>query len=228
MGNVKRVIAQAHHRNGVGGAPFTVTIFESNEAEGTFLAISVPGGDSDERVISRWDIERETKAGAADPVRAAKLRKVIEDFRARTAVVRLEDTIAGNIAFAEGNSWRGADHYGDEIAAHYREQAKSGAQYPGQDGFDPFDNESYIEDLIEEDQRPAKRIIQIEEDIRLLVDERGRLAEAIDVHEARLEEALKPEPVALTDEEQEAIDLLSGNPLFADLMTAATARVLTQ
>lgn len=111
---VKRIIEQAYHRNGIGGAPFVVTLFESDGEPGTFVAISFQ---------TRQGFESRDEA--------------VADFRDHTAVLNVEETANLNVAFACGNSWRGADHYGLDIAQAWTEKCKAEfADTIG--GYDPF------------------------------------------------------------------------------------------
>lgn len=106
---VKRIISQDHHRNGSGGAPFVVTVFEPADQRGRFVAMS--------------------------------FGSTFDEFREHTGVVNL--SLLPDVEFAHGNSWRGADHYGPDIARAWQEKCKSGQSHGGDGGllsrYDPFD-----------------------------------------------------------------------------------------
>ena len=91
------ILKQDYHRNGMGGEGFIVSLFtwdvNANGMDDKFVAISFDGphlsGDTSE--------DRR------------------EFFRSHTAVLNIHMLEDGNIEFAKGNSWRGADHVGPEL-----------------------------------------------------------------------------------------------------------------
>lgn len=70
----------AHHRNGVGGVPFYVVLFTDKDAT------------KHQMVGICFEEDDPHGAGYVSP---------------HTAVLDLTETVNGNIAFGEGNSWRG-------------------------------------------------------------------------------------------------------------------------
>lgn len=83
-----RVVKQDYHRNGIGGDGFVVSLVEWKEPETAtphFVAISFFAEDT--------GLTREVQA---------------ETFRAKTAVLSLDDLMVGDIE----NAWRGADRVG--------------------------------------------------------------------------------------------------------------------
>lgn len=101
------ILGQSHHRNGVGGAPFLVTLLKHTEGGDTttfvctsFFAYSTPDD------LSSWSF------------------KTPRDYRKgmlvlQTSALEVSETAKGNIEFAMGNSWRGSDMFGDAIAKYY-------------------------------------------------------------------------------------------------------------
>jgi hypothetical protein len=108
--NVRGIVEQAYHRNGIGGNGFVVTLFKAMDEPGVFVAISFQ---------TRWDFETREQA--------------IEDFATNTAVLSVAETAKGNVAFAGGNSWRGSDRYGREIA-----EAWAAKNLADDSSYDPF------------------------------------------------------------------------------------------
>lgn len=118
---VKRIISQASHRNGVGGAPGIITLFEAYGHRGQFLAVTIdPGTEVPDTIAVGTEADY-------------RMRR----FAEHTIVLKMDETVAGNIAMAEGNSWRGADYYGMDIARAYRDRKREGDEW--MDGYDPFD-----------------------------------------------------------------------------------------
>lgn len=107
------VKSQSYHRNGVGGAGFVVSLVDWPEsgAKGDFVAISLLG-------TSRGG---ESTRG---------------EFVEQTFVLNVPMLAAGNIAFAEGNSWRGSDALGPAVADFYHDTHVNDAR-PGF-AWDPF------------------------------------------------------------------------------------------
>lgn len=83
-----KIIKQDWHRNGMGGEGFVVSLMEwgaDGDAEPTDLFVGISFGETQDEFISH------------------------------TAVLKVDELVKGNIEFARGNSWRGADHCGPAI-----------------------------------------------------------------------------------------------------------------
>lgn len=100
------IVKQDSHRNGVGGAPFVVTLIHAimDGEEHQFVATSFYG-DSKAR------------------------------FSEQTSLLDINELKQGNIEFAEGNSWRGSDMFGDVIADAWQERCMSNPDFP----YNPFE-----------------------------------------------------------------------------------------
>jgi hypothetical protein len=107
-----RVIEQAHHRNGVGGAGFVVSLVEWPDADAPtphFVAVSFPCGEE-----------------VGGDMRRAR-------FEEMTAVLSVDLLFAGNIAMTKGAAFRGADYVGPAVADAWQVRCKA-EPYP----YDPF------------------------------------------------------------------------------------------
>jgi hypothetical protein len=225
--NIKRVISQASHRNGSGGAGFIVSIFEPDDVEdryeGPFVAISMDP-DMYSVPLSQIDIQH------YGSVRAAKVARKLREFETHTAVLNIAETVNGNIGFAEGNSWRGTT-WGRGLAEAWRDACLEGRAYNfPMSNYDPFDDETYLDEKSGDEQLKAV-VEQATEDY----DTTARVIESFQrelaIFEQRMVEAETAQredtgtPAPLTDEEESAILTLAENPLLADLAEAARARV---
>lgn len=106
MPHPMRLVEIARHRNGVGGEPFTVVRFTMRE-----------DGTSRNMVAILFDLD--------EPKRGRKR----QTWNGRVAVLDENETAAGNIAFAMGNSWRG-DYYEPTLRAWIAEDdAKQAAKW---------------------------------------------------------------------------------------------------
>lgn len=86
----------SYHRNGISGAGFYVCLFTSRD-----------GKDINEMVATVF--AEEDSNG------------VISIPDCRVAVLDVNEPAKGNVAFGEGNSWRG-DHYADQMLAWIKER----------------------------------------------------------------------------------------------------------
>lgn len=102
---VKRIISMARHRNGVGGNPFVVTLFESYGSRDAYVAISMA-------------------PECTDP--SDKQRR---DFIDNTAVLRVADLIAGDVSFGVA-SLSGSDTWGRDIADAYDKRTQDEFGFP--------------------------------------------------------------------------------------------------
>jgi hypothetical protein len=68
---------------------------------------------------------------------AMSFGSTFDEFRQHTGVVKI--SLLPNVEFARGNSWRGADHYGAEIAKAWQEKCKGGGRFEDY-RYDPFDD----------------------------------------------------------------------------------------
>lgn len=136
---IKRLIAQDYHRNGVGGYGTVVTIFEPEPYEegedlGVFIAMTIAPEFVGDYVPDSYSVKR-------DGYRKASIEKRIRHFCAATYAVNIEKAAAGDVGFAEGNSWRAGDHWGPGIAAAWRDKCLASDFIP----HDPFDDEDYLD-----------------------------------------------------------------------------------
>lgn len=105
----------AHHRNGVGGAGFVVSIIDHDghkgEGAGRFVTTSFYPD--------------------CDEMQTADERR--RGFIERTSALRID--LLPNIGFAEGNSWRGSDMFGQGVADAWYERCQNSEFGP----YDPFE-----------------------------------------------------------------------------------------
>lgn len=96
---IVRILRQDHHRNGVGGAGFVVTLFDVE-----------PGmDDAEHRIMHMVAISFDGEGRQA--------------FIERTGVLEIGLLVDGIIDFG-ANSWRGSDHYGPIIADAYEQESQ--------------------------------------------------------------------------------------------------------
>lgn len=95
-----RDIVYARHRNGIGGRPFYVCLFTDTEYPelGRFVATLFPSGEESDTGLPVF-------AGSEDGDECA--------------VLNVGELTVENIAFGEGNSWRG-DEYARPLGEHIR------------------------------------------------------------------------------------------------------------
>jgi len=86
----RKLIAISYRRNGVSGAGFYVAVFKWK-----------PPGKKQPRTMCAVAFHNEESE--SDP------------FGGRLAVLDTAETAVGNVAFAQGNSWRGHDQFADDM-----------------------------------------------------------------------------------------------------------------
>lgn len=130
---VKRVIEQASHRNGVGGHPAVISLFTVDGIEGkdddgkdiVFVATSLlPDLCAETLRPDAYSIGRYGEQAAYE-------NQWLNRFAVDTVVLSIPETVKGNIAFGAGNSWRGADDFGPDLARAWREKQLSDTRYGG-------------------------------------------------------------------------------------------------
>lgn len=116
---VKKIHQQAYHRNGIGGHGAVISLFEVEGEKGLFVATSLVPDLDESLTPSAFQIERYGE-------QEAYVEQWLQRFATDTVALNVEQTARGNIAFAEGNSWRGADHYGRDLARAWRATCLNG------------------------------------------------------------------------------------------------------
>jgi hypothetical protein len=101
------VISIDSHRNGISGEPFITAIVRWPSA-------ARDSGLTDDRFVAFAHEPRDKEGSVSDRVKAG--RKDRDEMASTVAVLSIEGLVAGNIGFAEGNSWRGADYVGPAVA----------------------------------------------------------------------------------------------------------------
>lgn len=122
VGNeVKRIISQRFHRNGVSGDPAIVTAFVSSEGE-ALIAVSLTPNLND-------DLTPIAYHGGEDATEERFIDRWLDAFAVRTVVVDPTDPT---------RTLRGADLWGREVAQAWRQRCLTGnAHGGGMSGYDP-------------------------------------------------------------------------------------------
>lgn len=95
----RRLVAISYHRNGVGGQGFHIALF-------------------------RWKDPDKRTPRLMQAIAFSSEEHDSDPFEGQLAVTDTAESAAGNIEFTKGNSWRGHDHFGDDMRrwiAEYRE-----------------------------------------------------------------------------------------------------------
>jgi hypothetical protein len=101
------VISIDSHRNGISGEPFITAIVRWPSA-------ATESGLADDRFVA---VARHPDIPSEVPTdRVAAGRKDRGLMAETVALLSIEGLVAGNVGFAEGNSWRGADYVGPAVA----------------------------------------------------------------------------------------------------------------
>lgn len=167
---VKKVIEQAWHRNGIGGAPAIISLFTVEGDRGKYLGITTFPDRPENPVTVRGG---QTQKGAY------RLHW-IRDFATHTVVLRLEETAALNIAAHGGNSWYGSDRCGEALAKAYIEQCMAEEPRPWDPALERYHAE--VPGAFAADEHDAGRHV-LEADLDCkdcldIIDERNKMQEA--------------------------------------------------
>lgn len=95
------ILRQKSHRNGIGGVPFVVSLFD----------VAWASGETQHMVGVSFMTERCTEGG--------ELRRAFVDH---TAVLEIGMLADGLIGMDEGAAWRGSDLYGEPLADAWQAQ----------------------------------------------------------------------------------------------------------